>query len=124
MKRRHRGRIRKESRTIPLYGDRERGNGLDDGRYYRCWNCGFICNVDRDALGGPESGDGKSYEAFLIPTDPSLNSVSRLGGSEEPSTVSLALDIAGDTITETHAIQSVINQGCPFCGTLNWRGDY
>jgi len=83
---RHRSRIRKESRTIPLYGSPERGNGLDDGRYFRCWNCGFICNIDRDALGGPESRDGLSYEDFPVPVygaqgGVDYSNIARLGGS-------------------------------------------
>jgi len=82
----YRSRIRKESRTIPLYGDADRGNGLDDGRYFRCWNCGFICNIDRDALGGSESRDGISYEDFPIPvygadTAVQNSEIARLGGS-------------------------------------------
>ena len=148
-------RIRKESRTILLYGDPDRGNGLDDGRYYRCWNCGFICNIDRDALGGQESRDGISYEAFTLDTDPSLNSISRLGGSFSPSTISPKERVGGTTergtgfigrlaimsgnpsfITlaigntidgiqlEPYYIKPVVNSGCPFCGSLNWKGDY
>jgi hypothetical protein len=26
------------------------GKGDDHRKYYRCWNCGFVCNVTRDKL--------------------------------------------------------------------------
>ena len=146
----YRSRIRKEARTIPLYGNPDRGNGLDDGRYYRCWNCGFICNIDRDKLGG--HGDGISYEDFPVPFDASLNSVSRLGGSIGPSAISPKTRAGGSTLrgggflgricmmvgisfwttlaigplldsvmTDKHHIMPIVDAGCPFCGTLNWK---
>lgn len=126
--RQYRSRIRRDSRTIPLHGDDERGNGLDDGRYFRCWNCGFVCNQDRDALGGPESGDGITYERFNIPTYGSDGStpgtgVARVGGSLA-ATVVPELDAAGDAKQPFVYTKPVVSGGCPFCGTLNWRGDY
>lgn len=32
----------------------------DDGKYYKCWNCGFICNATRD-----EVGEGSGVQAVL-----------------------------------------------------------
>ena len=42
-------------------GDKYFGDGEDDGKYFRCANCGFVCDIDRDALGGPESRSGATY---------------------------------------------------------------
>ena len=184
----YRSRIRKESRTIPLPAARDRGNGEDDGRYFRCWNCNSICNIDRDALGGPESRDGLSYEDFPIPvygadTAVDNSDIARLGGSIASLTVAAVEKIdstfpvyypgapavnaftgslisvrqlAGRTdrfngawisrtpvmvggfftttlaietplgvlATEPHHIKPVVNTGCWFCGTLNWKGDF
>ena len=39
-------RLRKEKRTIPI-----RGIWEDKGKYFRCWNCGFVCDSQRDSLG-------------------------------------------------------------------------
>ena len=152
---RNRSRIRKESRSIPLRGNAERGNGLDDGRYFRCWNCGFVCNVDRDALGGPESRDGLYYEDFPIPvygadTAVKNSGIARLGGSignqtlvaviqegtfpgymqypgYTPAEESYPGGHAGttpNTDNKRYHIKPVVGQGCPFCGSLNWKGDY
>ena len=153
---RNRSRLRNESRTIPLYGSVERGNGLDDGRYFRCWNCGFVCNEDRDSLGGSESRDGIYYEDFPIPvygadTAVDNSDIARLGGSIANQTIVAeriqypafvgqpyypgqpvapdamqADDDDFDPIYQSryHHIKPVVGQGCPFCGSLNWRGDY
>lgn len=183
----YRSRLRKESRTIPLYGDADRGNGLDDGRYYRCWNCGFVCNIDRDALGDSESRDGLHYEDFPVPvygadTAVENSEIARLGGSvanqtlvavwEEsqvpgnlpypgqitPGGISRSLSTeyyarrhptenAGflnrrpmmigisimpmmglwyesNVIKDRYEIKPVVDSGCPFCGSLNWKGEY
>ena len=129
MKYRYRSRIGHNARTIPLYGHPYRGNGLDDGRWFRCWNCGFRCSKDRDSLGGPDSRDGITYEDFPVPTygtggATSYSGVARLGGSIGPSTVALELDAAGDAKEPDHEIKPVVSGGCPFCGSKNWRGDY
>ena len=49
----------KRSRTIPLFG-----TGDDAGKYYRCWNCGFICNAERDTLGDGNSYGGDNHTDF------------------------------------------------------------
>jgi len=41
----------KRKRTIPLYGE-----GDDKGKWYKCWNCGFPCNIDRDSLDTGDKG--------------------------------------------------------------------
>ena len=58
-------RIPKDSRTIPIYGDPIKGDGNNDGKYYKCWNCGFVCDVDRDALGDGQSRDGVAINEFI-----------------------------------------------------------
>jgi hypothetical protein len=113
----------KRSRTIPVPGNSERGDGEDDGRYYRCWNCGFICDSDRDALGDDRSLNGLSYSVQ-----------ESVGSSEENSLIILANLRSGHVIPKAGAdgTAAVIRlpyypssaTGCSFCGTLNWRGDF
>lgn len=106
---------RKESRTIPLWGTPERGDGLDSGKYYKCWNCGFICNTDRDALGDAQSVSDISYESYDL-LDEYGDSVADTGGCKHTI-------FEGEGYTTVRYIP-VVNSGCPMCGTLNWRGDY
>ena len=38
-------------RTMPI-----RGEGEDKDKWFRCWNCGFPCNVERNSLDTGEHG--------------------------------------------------------------------
>ena len=114
-------RIHKDSRTIPIWGSPTRGDGLDHGKWFRCWNCGFLCNKDRDALGDSQSRDGVAYEDYA-PLTEGMNS----GGAVLGTGV-----VAPQTNSEDDALLirfpvmvSEKSTGCPFCHTLNWRGDY
>jgi hypothetical protein len=108
-----------------MKGDPYRGNGEDYDKYYRCWNCGHICNEDRDALG---SGNGVSHEDYVenatgaYDGDP-LTSLATLDGDINGFQVALELDSDGNPKVIRHDLQTVINTGCPFCGCRNWRGD-
>jgi len=55
----HKRKLTKRSRTLPVYGE-----GADKGKYFRCWNCGWICNVDRDELGDSDSSAGDEHTDF------------------------------------------------------------
>lgn len=123
-----RSRIKRRARTIPLKGHNERGNGLDDGVWFRCWNCGFINSTDRNSLGGPESRDGVTVTDFAVPvhgaeTGTPYSGVARLGGSLG-ATVAPEVDAAGDPKQSEGHFKPVVSGGCSFCGTLNWKGDY
>ena len=43
----------KFKRQMPYYGE-----GDDQGKWFRCWNCGFRCKVDRDSLDTGDHGSG------------------------------------------------------------------
>lgn len=123
-RRRETRRLKKRSRTIPL-----KGFGRDEGRYFRCWNCGFICDVERDSLGGAASLDGVDHVNYSVPTYGAVpneegSGLSVLGGNIEHFHVSSELDSSGNPKKPLHQFQVTITGGCPFCGTLNWRGDY
>ena len=57
----HRTLPAKRSRRMPVYG-----KGDDAGRYFRCWNCGFICDSKRDSLGGSDSAGGDNHHDFAL----------------------------------------------------------
>jgi hypothetical protein len=131
---------------LPRPGHADYGDGEDDGKYYRCWHCGFVCDVDRDELGGPESKDGVSYEIYdanlSVDNQDSSNDITPAyyGADEHGANddvyaltpmlllrtghVIMENDAAGDPKNVRVNYQPDISTGCPFCGTLNWRGDY
>lgn len=92
-------RLPKQSRTIALKGHPDHGDGQDNGKWFRCWNCGFICNKDREALGGPATENNITIQAYT------------------------QVDEYGDSAGTTR-YYPIVEQGCPLCGSMNWRGDY
>lgn len=115
---RHRSRKpRKDSRTLPVKGKNE-----DEGKYYRCWNCGFICNVDRDELGGSASKDGISYARFS--RDYGTGENGEVIASLRSGHVCPKIDADDDAVTVREYWNPDVNSGCPMCGCLNYKGDY
>lgn len=119
-------RIAGDARSIPLHGDPDRGDGRDANRYYRCWNCGFICDVERDSQIGHPSGE--DYLESIQASDPNANSarnepnLSMLEDSLENCQIGLKLTQDGTAETVAHTFESVIKAGCPLCGTTSWKG--
>lgn len=119
-------RIPKDSRRIPLYGDPIRGDGQDYGKWYRCWNCGFICNINRDALGDSQSRDGVVHTVYAQQPDPGVTKPqATLGGALGVHSVSeYGADGTAKGVRNAIMVSSSASSGCPFCGSLNWKGDY
>lgn len=65
-------RLPRKKSAIPIYGEKE-----DQGKYWRCRHCGFICNTDRDSLG---PGDGRTYVTFLNDDLETLYKLTVIGG--------------------------------------------
>ena len=114
-------RLPKESKTIPLKGNKVRGNGEDFGKYYRCWHCGFTCNVERDSLGDSQSRSGVSSELY---TPVTYDGRAVLGGDIQHFHTALETDSDGNPKELWEYYKPVITGGCPMCGSMNWRGDY
>jgi hypothetical protein len=129
---RSRGRLRKQSRTIPVQGSFERGGGEDAGVWFRCWNCGFLNKVGVDELGDSQSPSGVIHTDYAQQPDPGYNYAQNEAGiatnnltATMDGLVAAELDSAGDAKGVKNAIMVSENiRGCRFCGTLNWRGDY
>ena len=116
--------IKKRSRTLPIYG-----TGEDEGRYYHCWHCGFVCDSERDELGDADStaGDDHTDVHNLAGADPYTNNVGRHASNRlclKHLYVAMRKDAAGDSKTIVHLHTTDVSRGCPFCGSTNWRGDY
>ena len=112
-------RIPKESRTLPVYGHPIRGDGLDAGKLYRCWNCGFICNTDRDALGDSQSRSGVVHETYALVYDTGYRYIPK---EHTPNNIAMMDDVLMTGRNGTRVAEKL--KGCPFCGSLNYRGDY
>ena len=54
-----RRRLESKKRTIAVFGTDDHSN-----RFFKCWNCGFICDSQRD-----KTGDGVGYSVVQV-TDP------------------------------------------------------
>lgn len=111
-------RLRKEAKTKPVFGSHERGGGDDKGKYYKCWNCGFICDKDRDALGGADSRDGVEPEAYTQLQDDVSTTAYHCQGAAGADQATC--EAAGGTWSSTRYKPNV-SSGCPFCGSLNWK---
>jgi len=119
--------VRSDSRTISLYGDPIRGDGLDAGKWFKCWWCGFTCNKDRDALGDSQSRSGVVHEDYAQKPDYDSRDVTATQALmlSEPQIMIAETDSEGDPKKVKNAIWvSRKSSGCPLCHSLNWRGDY
>ena len=86
--------LRHDKRVKQRYGEKE-----DRSKFFTCWNCGFICNMDRDALGDADT-------------------MSNIG--------TIDVTVTQDGVTDATDLRNPvkvpdINSGCPLCGTLNWK---
>lgn len=116
----HKRKLPKQSRSLPIYG-----KGDDAGRYFKCWNCGFVCDSKRDALGDSNSAAGDNHSDYAVQT----GSDYRAGIGPRPvGTLDVMLHYHVALKTNSNAVhhhhKTNISAGCPFCGSLNWRGDY
>ncbi len=120
--------IPREARTTLVWDERAVHRGdKENGEFYKCWNCGFICHDKVHALGGSKSGDAITHLDF---STPSIGIVPGVAGSAisvlgdvQKSVASLALNSSGGTKTVLHSHRTT-GGGCPLCHSLNWRGDF
>ena len=90
------GRVPHRKHSILVHGAKE-----DHGKYYRCWYCGFINNVDRNAIG---NGDGTN------------NYLEGDGAFDSGAFDSGAFDATGTTVVSVNVVS-----GCSVCGSMNFR---
>jgi hypothetical protein len=107
-------RLRPAKRARAIYGERE-----DQGKYFRCQHCGFICNLDRDELGGSSDRSGLVYENYSV--DFSNSPLTKLATLESDIE---HFQTTEDIFGTRQYIRAKVVSGCPFCGSRNWRGDF
>ena len=108
--------LKKKARAIPI-----RGKGADSGKWYKCWHCGFLCNIDRDDDSGYKAG--VRHSTYIHPNGESGSISDRTIVLRQPFFyhVLMKSDAAGQPETIRHDFISSVVKGCPFCGTTNYR---
>lgn len=104
----HTSRLPHRKRCIPVDGSFE-----DRGKYRRCWNCGFI--VDMDRYSGNSDRLGTTQEWFAHGTSLALDIFGSLG-------VLVELKPDGTALTEDESYEMrkpEVTAGCSFCGCTN-----
>lgn len=112
--------LRRESKTLPVKGHKDYGDGIDDGKWFKCWNCGFLCNSEDNELGGPNELNEIKPIAYTQVDDKGVEKFHCEGKAGKTQTI---CEAAGGTWTST-AYKPGRRAGCPLCGTLNWKGEY
>jgi len=90
-----------------------RGSGEDDGKFYRCWNCGFTNDIDRNAVG---DSDGVTYTIGTLPNEQNVNK-----GYEVSNSGDVVLVEDSPVFSERHNIGASAHSGCALCGSMNYR---
>jgi len=108
-----------QAHAIPI-----RAKGEERGKWFRCWNCGFNCFIERDDDSGNTAGDNH--------TDYSSPALGFVENGEEDRTIVLdeydfyhtimKVNADGSISTIVHDHLSDITKGCPMCGSTNYRG--
>ena len=128
-------RLPKEKRQIPIAGATAYIGGEvvkdQSNIFYRCWNCGFLCNTKKDQL-----GDGVGYYVTDAP-EKYWNNISSAAfqypcsnASQQAATIMITtvstprlikLDSVGNPATVIHNNDEIITSGCPACGCRNYK---
>ena len=109
----------KQARTIPI-----KAGGDENGKLFRCWNCGFPCNTDRDDSSGSTAGDNHTDYSELARgyvENGEEDRMMTLDGFDFYHTI-LETDADGPAKTIVHDHLTDVTKGCPMCGTTNYRG--
>ena len=103
-------------RTIHLSGSFE-----DRNKWIRCWNCGFIVNVDRD-LGDPEQSGVEITDAIVQAQTLEMGGTAPNCSMDNLDMVGTLIkeDASGTAITDYYTPRlAQVSRNCPFCGCGN-----
>jgi rubredoxin len=116
-----RQKLPKRPRAYPVHG-----KGADRGKYFRCRNCKFIYDRQRDDTGNAECSAGDNHIDYygVVSTNPygNANSPDRilcLGDEIDNYQVVMEKGPDGEPKTIRHDFTSNISRGCPKCGMIN-----
>jgi len=129
------GRLPRQKRTIKIFGAAAYIDGRvvkdQSSNLFKCWNCGFICNTDRDKL-----GDGVGYRiedqvdtspldlaaaALQYPQSNASEKAIIISVDEITPPLLMQLDSEGNPVTIMHNLSQVVYEGCPMCGSKAYK---
>jgi hypothetical protein len=111
----------KEKRTIPVWGA-DLPDAKQSDTFFRCWNCLFVCNVDRD-----EVGDGVGYVVIdevrkkNVRLNAGIRELSLSIDRFQSGAHLMQLDPSGNPVTVMHNFTQKVFSGCPGCGCKNYK---
>lgn len=119
----HRNRVPRKKRALQIYGE-----GGDTGKWYKCWYCGFINNIDRNQVADEFTAENGSqslvleYDGFSPNTFGMEDARYTVLTIDNAQSVSLMeLDGAGDIKPIYAPRYPNVTRGCSFCGSTNYR---
>jgi hypothetical protein len=121
-------RYRKEVRTIHVRatdGDSGREK-TDKDNYFRCWHCGFICDVRRDELSkdgrrGTTVGPETPLQSDRVTTYGMGADAIKLSTGAAHHSLLMEQDSTGSNKTVYRYQTAGVARGCPLCGTTVWK---
>ena len=113
-------RLKKDARSFPY---KRRGAQRDENplKLWKCWNCGFICDEDRDDHSQSTAGDNRIVSVIPAAGGEGLNGLI-VAGEIGKEVVMMEQDAQGNNRTIEYLYTSIITKGCPQCGTTNYKG--
>lgn len=112
----HQSRYPTRKRRISVPGSFE-----DKNKYIRCWNCGFIVNVDRD-LGDNERTGNYETDAIVASQPRTGSGLSTYIQLDKINMVGYIIinGADGNPVTDYYTPRNpLVSMGCPFCGVTN-----
>lgn len=110
--------IPRRKRALPIYGE-----GDDAGKYYRCWKCGFINNIDRaqvaDTMTGGDSVEVSEHDV-LSPGGTGMGDASFITLIDQSVSL-MRLDSDGNIVPPYAPGSNKVTGGCALCGCMNYR---
>jgi hypothetical protein len=96
-----------------------RGEGADEGLYYRCRVCGFPCDTERDAL--DDSRPGIDIRVATLAAGKILGDERSVRFRIGPSIILTRADSSGEKRVVYIERDVRVSSGCPMCGSHAWK---
>lgn len=99
------------------------GSFEDHGRWYRCWNCGFVYDINKVG-GNPDQDSRYQTEAIYPAYSPALSGdpLTVIIGPDGPGEIGTLMELGPDGSTPKEIYSTKVHHvasGCPSCGTAN-----
>jgi len=116
-----RSRLLGDRRTIPIYGE-----GDDANKLFKCWNCGAICNIERESLSQEEhsaSGIGilDAPEFSLGPNNYLSEPLNTIAILDDMHTILENGPDGNPIVRYKHNQYPYVYAGCWNCGSRNYK---